>query len=159
VKVLFLDIDGVLNSMNTFRGLPKNGRRERIDPACIERLDRIIDATGTRVVVSSTWRFGGLEYLHEVFAAFGLRNVHAVIDITPRVIDGLGSVASNARGREIGAWLSQRPDVKVFAIVDDDADMDPFLRRLVQTSFETGMTDEHASQLIALLGAPEGEAI
>lgn len=154
MKVLFLDIDGVLNSIATFKSRSRNGR-ERIDPACVQLLDQVIDATDARIVVSSTWRFSGLDYVRHVLVRFGLRNADAIMDVTPRLPAPVAADAALERGLEIGAWLRGRQDVEAFAIVDDDADMGPFLPRLVQTSFETGMTGDHTERLIALLNGTD----
>ena len=56
------------------------------------------------------------------------------------------------RAREIGEWLATRRDVEAFAIVDDldDAGVE-HPRRFVLTTFEHGLTREHAPRLIALL--------
>lgn len=54
--VLFLDIDGVLNSVETMRSGRWNAGTETLDPENVERLDRLIQLTGAVVVVSSTWR-------------------------------------------------------------------------------------------------------
>jgi hypothetical protein len=64
----------------------------------------------------------------------------------------LSGDAYNGRGSEIAEWLSRHPEVDRYAIVDDDSDMLPEqVPFFVQTSFETGMTDEHAAKLIEVL--------
>ena len=53
---------------------------------------------------------------------------------------------------EIAAWLNEHPDVRSWAIVDDDPGMLPSqLERFVQTDFETGLTDAAAEQVKGLL--------
>jgi hypothetical protein len=59
LKVIFLDVDGVLNSRGKWAGcdlanLTDSGTR--IDPLAVARLKRIVDATDAKIVVSSTWR-------------------------------------------------------------------------------------------------------
>ena len=56
LKIIFLDVDGVLNSNITRRRTTDgfifvSGRH-------IKNLKRIIDATGAKVVLSSSWRMG-----------------------------------------------------------------------------------------------------
>ena len=54
MKVIFLDIDGVLNSKNTPnpRKLPYI-----VDRRLLARFKRLLDRTGAKVVLSSTWRY------------------------------------------------------------------------------------------------------
>jgi hypothetical protein len=54
MKVVFLDIDGVLNcsKTNNPRKLPYV-----IDPKLLKRLKRLLRRTGAKVVLSSTWRY------------------------------------------------------------------------------------------------------
>lgn len=70
-KFIFLDIDGVMNS-NLFYSERTQDKRYNdwikehpqriawnacdIDPRAVERLNRLTDATGAKIVVSSTWR-------------------------------------------------------------------------------------------------------
>lgn len=126
-KVLFLDIDGVVNCMNT-------SQRHRgaigIDPymACLVR--RIVDATGCQVVLSSSWRHfpdgrGEVE-----------RQVCPIFDLTP-------TSASGFRGDEIRAWLNGHPEVTRYAIVDDNSDMLPEqMPNFFKTSWAEGITEE-----------------
>ena len=55
MKVIFLDIDGVLNCGTTTE-LTKTGDRF-VENKFIERLKKIVDETGAKVVLSSDWRY------------------------------------------------------------------------------------------------------
>ena len=140
MKVLFLDIDGVLNCQTT-----PGSMYRKLDKFMVARLDRVLDATNAKVVLSSTWRLAGVESVQQILRDHGMRNWARVIDRTPR---DLGDVI---RGREIGEWLTKHPDVKTFAIVDDDRDMGSLLPFLVQTNWVVGMTDKDADKLIRML--------
>jgi hypothetical protein len=122
MKVLFLDIDGVLNSERTRMAL--GGYPQDFAPAELEKFDwvavllikRLCRETGAVVVMSSAWR--NLFELKDFKENFDL----PVIDRTPY----LGSDAYAAgvcRGDEIAAWLKDHPEVTHYAIVDDYADM------------------------------------
>lgn len=133
MKVLFLDVDGVLNWNKTVAYLGINAKM-------VKRLRRVLNATGAYVVLSSTWR-----KLPHSYAAFIRKTGIRPISKTP--VSPLG-----IRGREIQQWLSEHPEVTAYAIVDDDGDMLPEQAPFfVQTSNETGLTDEHADMLIAVL--------
>ena len=111
--VLFLDIDGCLNSAETFRDpyalLIGTHAGHRVDPKMVARLDQVLDATGAKVVVSSSWRCGDEgQTVAQRLARAGFRHAGDVIGETSR-LDGI-------RGMEIGAWLLDHPDVSTFAI-------------------------------------------
>lgn len=53
MKVLFLDIDGVANCATTKETA---GPYIGIDPKLMAKVQRIVDKTGSVVVLSSTWR-------------------------------------------------------------------------------------------------------
>lgn len=156
LRVLFLDIDGVLNSSNYFRreAGEVDGRGleayegAQIDPFAIERLNRVIDATCAEVVISSAWRLGGsLGSIQRVLRARGFK--HRVFCKTPVLLEGL-------RNNEIQKWLDDNQPVERFAIVDDlfVAGIG-FAPQFVLTDYEDGLTDAHADRLIQILNRVE----
>jgi len=62
LRIIFLDIDGVLNNPGTYAPTaPWRGELDRIirvpiAPECMQRLNTLTDATGAKVVISSSWR-------------------------------------------------------------------------------------------------------
>ena len=163
--VLFLDVDGVVNSAEWAAAghMRCRGPKDDIDhfaPELCARLDRVFVATGCVAVLSSSWRvthtYGAIErYLNERGAP------HArVIDSTPTWRErGEGRIvgAYERRGGEIQAWLDANPDpARTFAIVDDSDDMGELRTRLVRTSWQRGLEDGHVERLIAMLGGPRG---
>lgn len=59
-KVIFLDIDGVLND----EGL-RYDEGHIIDNQFVLNLRRIIDKTGAEIVLTSSWRYSVRRYLHD----------------------------------------------------------------------------------------------
>lgn len=142
MRVLFLDIDGVLNSTRTYiatGGYPMElTDTAAFDWTAIKLLQRLCDSSGVQIVLSSAWR--KLNTAEQVAEAFGL----PVIDVTP-CLDG-------KRGEEIKAWLDVHT-VEAFAILDDDADMLPWQQsRFVQTNAHEGMTWANFVKVCELLG-------
>ena len=94
-KYLFLDVDGALNSVSWYREeWNKNHAYPQgdFDPKCVELVNRIVEETGCKVVVSSSWRTES--NLQSIFDKAGLKfKIHS---ITP-----FGS----HRGCEIQEWL------------------------------------------------------
>ncbi len=155
MKILFLDVDGVLNSGAFF----SSGRRvkshdydprNQIDPEAVKLLSEIIEATGAKIVISSVWRYNHKPgEMQRLLASFGCRC--QVVGSTPR------STESHARGKEIDAWLSEggysrRDPVETFVILDDDADMEPHMKRLVRTSWDLGLERSQVERVIEMLG-------
>jgi hypothetical protein len=138
MKVIFLDIDGVLVTqkelMSAHAMYPEFSRQGLLN------LKRLVEETGAKIVLSSTWRLiSERRYQAEwQLATVGLK----FIDWTGRSPDGV-------RGKEIATWIAQwnhhRFDDKVtgFAILDDDSDMGDLLPHLVKTSMLTGLLAQH----------------
>jgi hypothetical protein len=142
-RVLFLDIDGVLNSTRTCIGLggyPHEFSPEHmalVDHAALGLVRGLCRAGDVAVVLSSTWRI-----MHDVaVVAAGLDL--PVVDATPRLFGD--------RGAEIADWLSRHPGVERYAIVDDDSDMLPDqLPFFVHTDGREGLLWRDFEKLCAL---------
>lgn len=135
MKVIFLDFDGVLNVIeqghDDFGGI--------FHPEFVENLGRIIDETGAKLVISSTWRHMGMERLHRMWKQ--RQYPGEIIGITPDLRWGtpeerLEPGESNyVRGDEIQAILDQYYQITNYVILDDDTDMLKSQRmNFVQTS-------------------------
>lgn len=158
--ILFLDIDGVLNSTAFFikrEGKPWDNRDlDMLDPVAVAELDRVLTTTDADVVVSSSWR-----KLHKGTVIWGLLAQKGLtvgsdrfIGKTPDAWDhkDIRDSVGDDRGVEIAMWLSEhRPQGCVFAIVDDDGDMWRLRDRWVHTPHAIGLTTETADKLITLL--------
>ena len=114
MKVIFLDIDGVLNVY----GSPYCGTRDEFGD-CFHKhfednLRWIIEQTGAKIVISSTWRMSGLSVMQTMWQMRDLAG--EVLDVTP--------VMNTIRGEEIAEWLREN-NVDSYCIIDDDGDMLP----------------------------------
>lgn len=140
MKVIFLDIDGVLNSKNT-----PNPRQFPyvVDPKLLKRLKRLLERTGAKVVLSSTWRYDPAG----IFSAkhWGVPFVDVIPDIPKK-----------ARRDEILMWLKHHPKVKRFVVIDDEDDELDQLP-LFQPSASTGLTDEIAKGVAKYLAGKTNE--
>lgn len=110
-KVLFLDIDGVLNILS--EGRDKYG--QIFNKHFEDNLHKIVETTGADIVISSTWRLSGLDFIRNMWKERGIAG--NVIDVTP-------TTKERIRGVEIDMWL-KRHDVDTYVIIDDDSDMLP----------------------------------
>lgn len=138
MKILFLDIDGVVNHADTF----KKGEHFPLDPYCAFLVGKIQLDTDCDVVLSSSWR-----HLPD-----------AVEEIKKRVVplrDITGSCGCRIRGAEIYEWIQknvpylERDSLK-YAILDDDSDMLLWQKdHFFQTNFRAGgLTKEIAEAVI-----------
>eukprot|EP00931_Biecheleriopsis_adriatica_P005960 TRINITY_DN107425_c0_g1_i1.p1 TRINITY_DN107425_c0_g1~~TRINITY_DN107425_c0_g1_i1.p1 ORF type:complete len:508 (+),score=94.15 TRINITY_DN107425_c0_g1_i1:51-1574(+) len=160
LRLLFLDVDGVLNTMGT-------RNCGSIEPKLLERLRQILTETGAVVVLSTTWRsYGSLRSL-----IVGALWHGCVIGQTP------AGFSIHARPREIvdfleqpkvrkllaspGASWSVVDDMNLIAQAKDLAASDHAVRRLlpefsqrfVQTDKSVGLEDNHVEQLVRILSA------
>lgn len=128
MKVIFLDIDGVLNVCS--RGRDKYGRL--FHQPFVDNLRNIIERTNAKIVISSTWRMKGLEVMKEMWKDRELAG--EVIDITINshhlVEEGvLKKYDKVRRGREIQDWIDENhTEIENYVILDDDNDMLPSQR-------------------------------
>ena len=150
MKIIFLDVDGILNSNDTedvFRGLIG------LDYSGIKLLREIVDATKAEIVLVSTWKLGWhkdksrnsmlANYLDTRLAEEGLT-----------IIDKTGG-HMNLRGHGIIDWLSEHP-TDSWIVLDDEIFEDyeecGILPHLVKTSFyDGGLKDKHVEMAINLL--------
>jgi len=149
VPILFLDIDGVLNSVEWMKhGTMWGSNLGALDPVACARLDRVLAATGADIVLSSSWRHSTpCEKMQTFLRVRGCPSAR-VIDRTP-----FGSemrTRGGERGHQIQQWLDDHHTPR-FAIVDDSTDMVHLLPKLIRTPWETGLGDEHVELLIAML--------
>lgn len=154
MKIIFLDFDGVLNSHKWVKANEHLLNSQTlfmhtdVDREAVARVDRLCKETGAKVVVSSTWRlFNSLERLQEILKNHGFTG--EVIGRTPRL--------GGKRGSEISQWLNEHGPVESFVILDDDSDMVHLMHKLVQTTFDLGLQDEHVELAKALLLAETSE--
>ena len=140
MRILFTDIDGCLNCLTTkerYRGMLG------IEKSKIKILDYIVQKTGVKLVLSSTWRLDK-DWLGTMEKC-GI-NRDYFIDKTPYLIEGL-----YCRGKEIKKWIDDNKFEGKYAVIDDDDDMLPH-QKLFKTSFKTGLTKELAEKIIDYFG-------
>lgn len=154
MKVVFLDIDGVLNCTESLRlvGKPRPFHRDSV-----AALNRILSETGAVIVVSSSWRYGQtLETLQEILRGEGVHPCLVVDKTQEYETQGLWSLGCLPRGKEIQNWIDAHPELTEYAILDDDNDVfvDTDPAHVVHTTFDRGLTDEHATRAIQILSTP-----
>jgi hypothetical protein len=115
MKILFLDIDGVLNSRKYFLKIKNILLKDhQIDPQAVALLNQITDATGAFIVLSSTWRYA---YINNIA---GLRDFLSKQGVTGKVLD-ITPVNNDSRQNQIQEWLDTTArDIDSFVVLDDN---------------------------------------
>lgn len=157
MKIIFLDIDGVLNSDSILSEyIPEiDGEYYPYQPHLIDNLNSILKRTGAKIVVSSTWRLGeSVERLQYLLTHMGVKG--EVIGKTDSYTDKFV-----VRGNEILKWIQDNQnllgchhyDFYDYVILDDDSDMLYSQRNnFVHIQGEEGLTKEYVEQAIEILG-------
>jgi len=142
-KILFLDIDGVLVTMDSLCN-SASGRAAAFCIDAVDNLNKLIEETEAKVVVSSTWRIGVAKC--EMQQELNKRGVNCeVVDFTPQTF-------GRHRSREIGSWLDEENDIH-YVILDDDLgpSYNPFFgHRAVVTSMAGGFDEDSLEEALRL---------
>lgn len=154
MKVIFLDIDGVLND----HWWDDNAQSTTIKDYCIKNLNRIIRKTDAKIVLSSAWRymilngaitFKGFEYL---LRTHGLLSSAQIIGTTISDEETIGydqqDKSQFVRPEQIKDFLSKHPEIENYVILDD---MSLGLENHIKTDGQVGLTEEKADLAIKIL--------
>lgn len=132
MKVLFLDIDGVVC---LHKDKDWNNEEEIFDAACCRKLQEIVSATGCKLVLSSSWRLfpESIRSMFRQLKPFGVTREN-FLGRTP---------LRGERGDEIMAYLKKRPQIETFVAVDDERFYSRAFPqdRLILTKPESGITE------------------
>ena len=179
MKILFLDIDGVLATDKSCElpripfpddfHIPFNDGWTRLDESCIDRFNQIIDSTGAKIVLSSSWRLAGDEHVIDYLKSQGIDG--DFIDYTPihyyeRYPEndwnddvecwGIGRRINNRR-EEISYWFEGcapivlRDEIESFVILDDERYMGDMSSSHVCTEESIGIQDCDVKKAIKIL--------
>lgn len=175
MKVLFLDIDGVLNSQNWFGYMQyciRNNMYNRVmnfvdvpneyieykltmlDDRAITNLNRIVDETGCKVVLSSSWRClwnpNENERTIEALKLKGFK--YDFYGLTPRIPQ---KDFGQERGIEIQTWIDkelEKNEIESYVILDDDNDMLPEqMNNFILVNNQYGLSDIDVFKAIKIL--------
>jgi len=142
MKIIFLDIDGVLIAFKWFK---ERKKFQNFNPECVNALKHIVEQTGAKIVISSTWRIYPYDWKY-LFKAHGL---------DPNLMVGHTPILSDIRGEEILAWLRDLDwgEVESFVILDDYDEMGDLKDHLVLTDGKIGLTMQDAQRAIEILNS------
>jgi hypothetical protein len=142
VRVIFWDLDGVLNHHGISGAWCRLWEPESLDRALVARAAALVSEVNAKCVLSSKWRVGPDAYedtLRCLEQSGWPSSRDDFIGVTPHL--------RKSRGAEIEAWLSDHPEVSDFAIVDDNDDMASLRDRLILTDPFAGLSVEDCGRL------------
>lgn len=166
MKVIYLDVDGVLNHAET--GILQSSgpiiqqidmENEQgiadvmIEPECMDVLNELVERSGAKLILSSSWfHVFGLEKTERILKLGGLK--HDLMDHTPRKL-------SSDRHHEISFSLSDYPEITSYVVIDD-MPKNWFYKhksRVVQTYMEKeegkgGLLPHHIDEALRILDLP-----
>lgn len=149
MKIIFLDIDGVLCCHRVSHGMGERGLMEVLDPVGLRWLDGLTATGEVKIVISSTWRIGHDKcFFPSIFGVAGYMNLSISLHEDWRTEDLPG-----VRGIEIDAWLSKHDDIETYVILDDDSDMlEHQMDNFVKTDGKDGIMFTHMCAAEEILG-------
>lgn len=145
MKVVFLDFNGILDTYENM---------DVIYPDNLMRLKRIIDETGSKVVLTTSNK-------NNYYRSGVIRGIlkYIIDSLLEAGIDVIGMVPMlDTREEEIHAYLDEHPEVESFVILEDDYEMPSFSGNIIKLPCQmigkeqTGLLDEHVDKAIQILG-------
>lgn len=151
MKIIFLDIDGVLTTEQSYASATMIDGYLFVPfrPDPVENLNKLVKDTGAKVVMSSSWRYG--KSVKDLRALLLNEEVECdLIDKTPEIHKDA------CRGQEIQCWFMENKDLNIesFVILDDNCSMDitqRYSNRFVDTSGIIGLTEDDVEKAKEIL--------
>lgn len=154
MNIIFLDIDGVLNSVDSavaFAEFPNINEVDALDPVSVLLLKQLCEKTDAKIVISSTWR--------KLYTVDDFRAIFAKYDWDDFPIIGVTTSwnhYTNKRGYQIQDWLDGNSNWTNYVIHDDDSDMlDSQVDHFVHVSNISGFRAKHLCAALRIFGKPD----
>jgi hypothetical protein len=142
MKILFLDIDGVLNTL-----LPHESHGPFSKAACAHVNALLAKVPDLQIVMSSAWRRHGINACKQILQEQGIDGTRVVGMTSPQKEVGIMD-----REKEIMDWLALNPNVSNYVIVDDYFAMPLLQDRFVKTNSYVGFTEADKKKALKILG-------
>ena len=169
MNIIFLDVDGVLNSERSFMA---GGERIKqyeidqpndpywlkitmctIDPVACDMINRLCKTCDAKIVVSSTHRKHFADNGNKLWA---MKEYFRNLGVKPEYIIDWTENLSTPRGVEIQDWLERHPETSRYIIIDDSSDMlDHQMEYFVRCDGAVGFSADNLRQSMSLLGREE----
>ena len=147
MKVIFLDIDGVLNAGD----FDADAESSSIDRRAVGRLKRVLRDTGAQIVLSSSWRYMVLEGAMTLSGFEYLLRTHGMpkgclLDCT------CADEMTGDRGAQIRRWVAEHRPLEQWAVLDDvELALGDEGWRHVRPRRDQGLSEDDAAALVRIL--------
>ena len=162
MRVIFLDIDGVLNS--TFwneENQKELSDGKLVDETKVKLLAEIVKKTNAMIVLHSGWRFwfddllnpirDEAKYFVSILEHNGLKVYDKTPDLTTEEIRRTKKF-SLVKAQEILMWIGQHKDIETYIMIDDlDLNNDVIQKSLIRTDSTNGLSEENVLDAIECL--------
>lgn len=154
MKVIFLDVDGVLNCNSTKQRIPYYdflGIEDRL----VEVLAKLVKRTKAKIILSSSWRNGWIPNEWGDQETHGIYLDYKLAQYKLEIYDYIPQISGWRRGAEINEWLEEHGDVTEYVIIDDEYFPDfkdyKLGAHVIRTSTKTGLTEKHIKRAEKIL--------
>lgn len=150
MKLLFLDLDGVVNSVRfeirrqedkVLSELPYP--LSEFDPICVNYVNEILDKTDAKLILSSDWRFTD-----------GIENIFNKVGFTHPIYGKTCYGMSKGRGYEIQKYIDDCSDDVIAYCIIDDIDYcftKKQKKHFIHTNEYVGLTEDDVKKAINIL--------
>lgn len=158
MKVIFLDIDGVLNCQSSESMC---GGMIGIDDKKVKVLEEIVNKTNAKIVLCSSWktfweRYEKIEQ-NEMGNYLDRKLKRHRLSILDKTVD-----RGSNRGYGIKQWLLNKEYIESWIVLDDDIfddyESEGIMEHLIKTKFYDdlgGLQEEHVKQAIKILNSED----
>lgn len=162
MKIIFLDIDGVLNS-DSWNQKHENEIKNGIlvDEEKVEILSKLIKATGAKIVLHSGWRFWFDESFlpirkeSEILMELLNKNNIDFYDFTPDLTTEEIRKSKNfskVKPDEILLWLKKHSDISSWVVIDDlDLNNEIISNHQIKPDSKIGLSSSDIEKAVKLL--------
>lgn len=152
MKVIFLDVDGVIN--NNYYYLESDKEEDQcyqfLSKRLIENLKRIVDETGAKLVLSSSWR-SSLDDNLKPRSVMGQYLVEALSKDGLFLYDKTEVLGIN-RYEEIKTWIKNHPQTTRYVVLDDsDYSWKDLSVNWIRPDANTGISESNVIESIKIL--------
>lgn len=150
MNIIFLDVDGCLNSLRTKDRVVIDGIKYiGVENRFVRRLGWVVEKTGAKIVLTSDWGMEGphsehMIYLKQKLSAYGVK-IYDTID--------WHHFRRNMRGYAIFDWLENHPDVDKYIVIDDTyfwAYNEPFIAHHLFYCFDDETNDDLPNKFLGI---------
>lgn len=144
MKVIFLDIDGVLTSNLLNKKINRSKSSYPFAKECVKVLNEILRSDNSKIVLTSSWRtVFSVEKQCEIFVENG------VIQMPYSQTEDLGY---ENRSVEIRKYLTKNKNISNFLILDD-MEIFGFDKNFIRVDYNTGLTNKYVKKAIKILNS------